>query len=227
MPVCAFCRRDLEKVTRDHVPPRGLFGANPPGNLITVPSCRDCNNSTSKDDEHFRLIALDYQASEVPAAQQANEATLRALNRAQAKGFRKSVYSRLQPTELLSLAGLFIANTFSMRVDMSRLNRTVEKTIRGLFFHHNGYPVPEGYRVWCQCLSTINEAGGRIYLEQIVPLIGSTPVVEVGERTFRYRWGCTVDNPDAMFFQLGFYELIDFIGFTRPVTGIAAESLPV
>lgn len=159
MPICAYCRQIVEKVTADHVPPRGLFGKSPKGNLITVPACEKCNNSTSKDDEHFRLLALDILASEVPAAQQANDATLRALKREQAKGFRESVYSTLQPVQLLSPGGLFLGNTFTMRVKMERLSRTIEKTVRGLFFHHKGSPVPEDYRVWSQCLFTINEAG--------------------------------------------------------------------
>jgi hypothetical protein len=194
-----------------------LFGENPNWNLITVPACCECNNSTSKDDEYFRLIALDIGASEVPAAQRATAATLRALNRPQARGFCKALYRTLQPVELLSPSGLFIADTFTMLVNMVQLLRTVDKSIRGLFFHHKGYPVLEGDCVWCDCMSTINEAGVRTYHEQNIPVIKDTPIVEVGERVFRYRWGCQGDIPDIKFFQLGFYELIDFIGFTLPI----------
>jgi predicted RNA-binding Zn ribbon-like protein len=62
----------------------------------------ECNKSTDKDDEYFRLISVDIQASIVPAAQHATDATLRALQRRQARGFQKEVFSNLQPVELLS-----------------------------------------------------------------------------------------------------------------------------
>jgi hypothetical protein len=184
MAICAFCRKTVDVATADHVPPRGLFGKNPNYNLITVPACRECNNSTSKDDEHFRFLALDIEASDVPAAQQANEATLRAIRRPQARGLREAFYNTLQPVELLTPGGLFVAETFTTRLNMRRLLRTVEKTIRGLFFHHRGYPVPEDYRVWCHCLRTLPETALRTYREQWIPAMKDTPVVEVGERVF-------------------------------------------
>lgn len=50
MRTCAFCGGKFKGKTKDHVPPRGLFGNNPSGNLITVPACVKCNNDTSNDD---------------------------------------------------------------------------------------------------------------------------------------------------------------------------------
>jgi hypothetical protein len=216
MPICAFCRNTFDGLTRDHVPSRGLFGDNLPSNLITVPACKKCNNNTSKDDEYFRLLALEFHASDLPSAQQVNDSVLRSFKRPQAKRFRESVYSTLKPIELLSPAGLYVGKSFTMKMEMARLSRTVEKIIRGLFFHTKGYPVPEDYRVWSQCLFNINEAGARVYLEQIVPAIKDTPVEAIGDRVFRYRYGWQLDTPNIVFFQLGFYERIDFFGFTAP-----------
>lgn len=49
---CFNCGAPSE--TRDHVPPKGVFPAPRPKQLITVPACRKCNNSTKLDDEYFR-----------------------------------------------------------------------------------------------------------------------------------------------------------------------------
>ena len=59
--------------TLDHIPPKGLFEqnkgypniiSNPEKNKITVPCCRECNNTYSKDEEPFlfyiTLIAARY-----------------------------------------------------------------------------------------------------------------------------------------------------------------------
>lgn len=60
--ICIFCQdKDVNfPKDGDHVPPRFIFGKNPPPNLRKVPSCRDCNNSFSKDEEYFRLIITGF-----------------------------------------------------------------------------------------------------------------------------------------------------------------------
>lgn len=62
MAICAFCGQQFRGKTKDHVPPRGLFGESPKGNLITVPACEKCNNDTSKDDEFFRWVTIPRKA---------------------------------------------------------------------------------------------------------------------------------------------------------------------
>ena len=52
---CAYCGGRAE--TRDHVPPKCLLEKPFPKNLLTVPSCRRCNENFSSDEQYF-LIAL-------------------------------------------------------------------------------------------------------------------------------------------------------------------------
>ena len=217
MQVCAFCRIDVsDDPHEDHVPPHGLFAGNENHELIKVPACRKCNNGTAKDDEYFRLLALDFRASEVPAAQKANEVNLRAMFKEKAAGLRRLIFSSLEPVELYSEAGLYLGETFKMRMSMKRLLRTVEKTVGGLYFHLKEQPVPAEYRISCQCINTMNEEGGRVYHEQIAPMLSTLPIRTVGERVFRFQWGFQDTNPDTMFMQLGFYEIFDFIAFVVP-----------
>ena len=51
---CVFC--GALATTRDHVPPQGVFPDPRPTDLITVPACDICNNSTKLDDEYFRWL---------------------------------------------------------------------------------------------------------------------------------------------------------------------------
>jgi hypothetical protein len=50
---CYLCG-GTQDLTRDHVPPANLFLEPRPTNLITVPCCRNCNQSYSLDDEAMR-----------------------------------------------------------------------------------------------------------------------------------------------------------------------------
>jgi hypothetical protein len=52
--VCPFCGKQA-LLTRDHAPPSGIFLSPKPNNLITVRTCRACNEGTKLDDEYFRL----------------------------------------------------------------------------------------------------------------------------------------------------------------------------
>jgi hypothetical protein len=53
---CYLCGA-TENLTRDHIPPKGLFPKPRPANLYTVPCCYACNNGASKEDEYFRVAA--------------------------------------------------------------------------------------------------------------------------------------------------------------------------
>jgi hypothetical protein len=222
MPVCAFCARTFEGRTKDHIPPRGLFGDKPTGQLITVPACVSCNNGTTADDEYFRLIALDHAVSDNAAAQEVTSATIRAFWHPKKEGFKKSIMRNLRPVELTSPAGLFLGNTFAMKIKLPRLLCTVEKTIRGLFYHIRGYPVPPGYEVFCSATYMLEKAmpdpATNPVHQVILPWMSREPIHEIGpEGVFRYRYVFHEDGPDTIFFMLGFYGMFDFFGFTKQI----------
>src|SRR3989304_6859574 len=51
---CALCGKEAD-LTRDHIPPRGIFLAPRPKNTITILSCNSCNQGTNLDEEYFRF----------------------------------------------------------------------------------------------------------------------------------------------------------------------------
>src|ERR1017187_4987963 len=137
MPMCAICGKVVKKLTNDHIPPKSMFGTKP-SNLITVPSCPDCNGGSSADDEYFRLIASEVDTAAHPDAKKANEAIVRSMQRPQAKGFRESLRQSIYPVEVV------VGGTTEIRpfvgLDVKRLDRTAAKIVKGLFFHTKGYP---------------------------------------------------------------------------------------
>ena len=55
--ICAYCGKPADTV--DHVIPKGLYPESIRSNspqLLTVPACRECNESFSDDEEHFRNV---------------------------------------------------------------------------------------------------------------------------------------------------------------------------
>lgn len=52
---CYLCGSEGE-MTKDHIPPRGIFPRPLPSNLVTMPCCLKCNQSFHADDEYFRTV---------------------------------------------------------------------------------------------------------------------------------------------------------------------------
>jgi hypothetical protein len=53
---CFLCGA-TDNLTRDHIPPKGLFPKPRPSNLYTAPCCGPCNNGASQEDEYLRMAA--------------------------------------------------------------------------------------------------------------------------------------------------------------------------
>ena len=69
--VCVLCGRkprDVQELTTEHIPPRGLFEKSKrPNPYLVVPACVECNRNSSLDDEHL----MEVLAASSPASEQA------------------------------------------------------------------------------------------------------------------------------------------------------------
>jgi len=121
------------------VPPKGLFAAPRPG-LITVPVCSACHQPTSVDDEYFRTtLAFRHDVGEHPDVSKPNgvlAAALRSLERPQAAGFTWAFFDTMREIPVRSPSGLYIGTVSTYDVDAGRICSVVERTIRGLYYHH-------------------------------------------------------------------------------------------
>src|SRR3954447_2286562 len=92
---CVYC--DKPATTRDHIPPRCLFGENKPSNLVTVPACEKCNNGAARDDEYAMRLALVEGTQRTQAGREVDEAFNRAIARPQAKGLLTGFMRTVHP----------------------------------------------------------------------------------------------------------------------------------
>jgi len=144
---CVYCGRTA-KLTKDHIPPRRLFGKLPVAQLITVGCCSDCNKAASKDDEYFKLnLALKNEIREEPDVQEIIPSVLRSLQREEARGLRTTFFSGVEEIELKSADGLFVRHRATFRVDLERLSRVPNRVVKGLFWRTYGRRLPNEYGV--------------------------------------------------------------------------------
>lgn len=205
---------------RDHVPPKNLFPEPRPSDLVTVPSCRTCNATASKDDEYFRLVtSIRYDIAKHPDAAGVWPTSLRGLRRPEHLALRKTFLRGVRRVEVRTPAGLYLGKAGAYDVDLGRLNRVATRVVRGLFFHHMGYRLPDSCGVDARCTDGIDSTQADV-IEMIRNWVGicrtQQPIVK-GQGTFRY-WYRFVDDqaahPNSSVWLLLFYDTVAFFGMT-------------
>lgn len=149
--ICSICCKE-QKLTREHVPPKGIFVKPRPKNTITIFSCEKCNSETKLDDEYFRfwVTAGAYPNSKLgevwenkvvgssfkrsPALLQKIQNDHEKLLEHHKKIPLKTYDNSLVPNELLPRCFM---------VEAERINRVARKIVKGLYFHHFSKPLPQ------------------------------------------------------------------------------------
>ena len=122
---CIYCQSQ-KATTRDHVPPKELLRKPYPRNLLTVPSCAECNESYSVDEEYFRLTIVGLLCH-TPEAESLFDGPLsRSMNRR--PSLEDLMFGSLSPH----------ADGVVLDVDYARIYRVGNKIAQGLCFAVSG-----------------------------------------------------------------------------------------
>lgn len=213
---CVYCDKK-GIITNDHIPPKNLFGEPRPGNLITVPSCVDCNSSFSKDDEYFRF-SITIREDIFEKTQDIHPKVMRSLEKPKKIGFRKNFLRTIKPFEDISDAGIFRGYKYSYNVDMQSLNNVATRIIKGLFYYHFKKIIPIECVVDAFCLDGIKNMlqNDIINLQDniLVPL--SKQKLYRIEPVFEYKYIVSREDKYLSVWLMSFFKKVYFLGFTIP-----------
>lgn len=143
--LCVFC--GIERATtRDHIPPKGIFVRPRPNNLITVPASEKCNGGSSALDERF-IADLGIHVSNGTRAGKRLFAeqvmiTLRHNNK-----LSRKVTGRIKPINFTTPEGTICGRGHIGEWDKEPHMKIIEKTIRGLYYHHYNQILDANYSV--------------------------------------------------------------------------------
>lgn len=197
-PFCIYCTSSVERVTKDHVPPKCLFPPNTQ-NLITVPACEPCNKSFNLDDEYFRLMMTAEAAYWDPRATQIwKERVIPNMG----PGLRMSVLRGMRLCDIRTEGGLYVGRATRLHFDPRRIRRIVERIAIGLLWHHYMDALLPG---------SVIETHYKPDLALLNELLLASALSEVGDTVFRYRHGRAWDAPDSSFWGFQFYGQAHFV----------------
>jgi hypothetical protein len=194
---CVYCGA-IGALTDDHVPPKNLF-PKPRMGLITVPACEPCNGNSKLDDEYFRLaITSVVDAKKFPIAIEA----IHKLGMPQKIRFAKTMLSNIDRVN------------GDLYLDRPRLQRVIERVIRGLFSHHQRRTLPtqSEIRIW---FTSSNEAPMND-MEFEIPLnvLRQQHLTQIGKGIFSYRYVFDSNHAGFSAWYFRFYEKNEVFAIT-------------
>lgn len=205
---CVYCG-SLDDITRDHVPPKGFFPKPLPSNLITVPSCRNCNNGYGKDEE---LFLATFMFTEAGVSEVGKNLWDEKLHRMYEKnsGLKKQIARSLEKVELKTPGGIYLGNGMTIRLDRSRSENVVNKIVRGLYyFEYQKHLLPS---VAVNSRFVNNESDIPIELKEIIPSFsfGTRQWVDI----FEYRHSPVIGHSEKSIWLLRFFGKAVFYSIT-------------
>jgi hypothetical protein len=199
-------RRANEALTREHLPPKGIYldGKRPNPHLI-VPLCRECNSESSLDDEHLvQAMVLSSPGSE-EAKQVWREQVLPNIKERPAHRVRlgKAVFPlpyKLPDGREIHLPGLAI--------DEVRLNRSLEKTARALYWVHSRKVMPRKVDFMFQLFNILDLQTPEQALQRMPSFQECVPGLYRNASSIRYFFykGIFADVPWGSLWYFAFYR---------------------
>jgi hypothetical protein len=214
---CAFCGA-TENVTDDHVPPKCLFAKPKPSNLITVPSCRNCNAGSGQDDTYFRDTLIFWDATrDHPVSQKLLPTVIGSLRRPEQEAYTCGIVGRLRRVSGYTTGGIRLQNQEALQFDPSRLNRTAVKIVKGLHYHEFGKRLSDRCSALAFCLHSEKDARLDSIAQKACGVAMSGHKKVIGNGVFTYWYSHEPEkHSERTVWLLLFYERVPFFGLTGP-----------
>jgi len=215
---CAYCG-EYGPVSKDHIPPAGIFADPKPSNLITVRSCDRCHRPWSLDDEYFRIrLCLNDQARGHPDVNRNLDSIFQGLKRPESEGLKHDLLADWRNVELRSKGGIVLGRRTGFKVDMRRICGVIERTVRGLFYRERKQCLPKDHGVKVISNEMLAEEDAGVIEEMqrnIIRPLAAIPAMVIGRDTFSYRVHFS-DVPTVSVWELVFYGSVQFVALTGP-----------
>lgn len=182
-----------EANTLDHVISKTLIPEPRPNNLITVPACEECNRGFSRDEEYFRdrlSAAIGGDQFDAPATW---DKAWKSMQHSKARGKKIGMFRDILklPAPVKTKDG---ASDMGVIMNKQRVDRVVEKMVRGFYFHLFRQPLGDVEFI-IDILSSVKQSEHREVLLTVLRKCSAAP-------TWAKRFGpdtsviCALDQED-------------------------------
>jgi hypothetical protein len=151
------------------------------------------------------------------------DSIFRSLTRRQARGLRQQILSDFRYVHLKTPSDLYIGKRIGYHVDLSRIRRVVERTVRGLYFTKLGNPLGLNNEVRVYQNEDLEgypqDVIDQLTQKILTPLATYPPNV-IGNNVFLYRYHIAKENRLFSVWGVSFYGQVPFLVMTGPPSHI-------
>ncbi len=208
--MCVYCGNN-PGTTSDHVPPKSLFPLPRPLNMVTVPSCEECQARFKKDEDVFMAWITFGPAGESPAGRLLWEQKLKRTYKKDG-GVKKVIARSFRQVSLETPGGIYAGKRLAISIDPERKNNVLKKIVRGLFWVEYKERLPENVPI---------EIYGIHGKDKLVhELIAVTyEATTAWEGIFEYRHGRAPERSES-YWIMSFFRRNYFVAIVDGVEGI-------
>jgi hypothetical protein len=202
-------------VEREHIPPKSvLISQTGTDNLITVPSCENCNRGTSNWDEEFKICLGFRLGGHLSVSHPMMASAFRSLRKN--KRLREKYYEAISPILVRSPVGY----VHPAVLDEAPLNNGIRKIARGLHWHVTGEVIPPHVDPEI----TAVEQGRSLDAKSTQIFVEFGTVIEKCGNMFEAVWAVPNDAPNSSIWLLRFCNQDCFIIAFRPWANTASRT---
>jgi hypothetical protein len=187
---CAYCGEEAS--TRDHVPTRKLFPTPRPADLITVPSCRACNNDTSPSEEYFVHMILSHVQADTPVARKLREQLFKKKLNSRRGRMIQRMRASMFPAPKLSADGTYQGSASAFEIDRAAPESVTTRILRGLYFATYGERAPIHLET-----EVVHEPSEETWRD-CVRLVSGGATRTIGDEAFQYTIARDTETGAAM-----------------------------
>jgi hypothetical protein len=188
-------------LTRDHVPARNLFPTPRPHNLITVPQCLSCKAGLGEDEEYFVVAMISDAAPYNAEAEAVREHLYPEIISPGRQRLADCLKRSTKTFNFQTEGGVYLGRKPMLRLDVPRVNRVLDKIVRGLYFCESHRVVSSDMVVTVEILpppELREDLAFQITLEAETKWRGN--------KVFRWKRAFAQDNPRAGMWLMSFYR---------------------
>ena len=147
MPTCSYCGQVVDRTEREHVFPSNLYPRSKAKSAVqrlTIAACRECNDSWSDDEAHFRnVLVISGDNPNAPRRELWDGPIRRSFDEPDAAKRIDDLLALMKPVDISGIKRHMIDPAKDDRV-----LSVVRKIIRGLAHYHNLLQFALDDRVW-------------------------------------------------------------------------------
>ena len=209
--ICIYCGEN-PATEREHVISRCFFVNPRPSNLVTVPTCGDCNDSFQMDEEYFRsilAIGLELVANSQTVRSLLEGPVKRSLQRKN-EGLFRLLQRDIQISDIVSSGGIYLGKAPTIPQDKKRIDNVIWKIVRGMYFKIYNERLPDDTQ-----LHTIIDADDSQLL--LIEQYFKSPRVECyGDGVFTYAMMKVAEMDGGTAWAMSFYGGYYVLAVTVP-----------